>query len=113
MQIGASKYPVNLSVCFLLSLRKFCVLAPSDVTSKHAKRKQNSLNLERSVSLVSVSYYESLKGHKFFQYIPGYFMDFLLFLPESSSELRLLLQATLRHQVNQMFPRDEKVISLC
>ena len=47
MQLGASKYPVNLSVCSFLSLIKFCVLAPSDVTSKHAKRKQNSRKLAK------------------------------------------------------------------
>ena len=47
MQLGASKYPVNLSVRSFLSLRKFCVLAPSDITSKHANRKQNSQKLPK------------------------------------------------------------------
>ena len=45
MQLGASKYSVYLSVCSFLSLSKFCVLAPSDVMSKHTKKMKTQTKL--------------------------------------------------------------------
>ena len=45
MQLGASTYSVNLSVRSFLSPSKFCVLAPSDVTSKHTKQMKTQTKL--------------------------------------------------------------------
>ena len=45
MQLGASKYSVNLSICSFLSLSKFCVLAPSDVMLKHTKQMKTQTKL--------------------------------------------------------------------